>query len=86
MGKPLKSDQMVLRWGRCFGVRIPAATARAAGFTRGLPITVEVVNGGIFLCAASKPRLTLAQKLQAFDSEIHGGEAMPYVPVGKETL
>jgi antitoxin MazE len=50
--------------------------AKAARFARGLPITVEVVEGGIFLRAAGRPKLTLAQKLKSFDPDLHGGEAM----------
>ena len=33
----------------------------------GVPITVEVVEGGIFLRVSGKPKLSLAQKLKAFD-------------------
>jgi hypothetical protein len=31
-----------------------------------------VVDGGIFLRTAGKPKLTLAQKLKAFDLLVHG--------------
>jgi antitoxin MazE len=30
------------------------------------------------------PRMTLAQKLKAFDPKLHGGEQMADAPVGKE--
>jgi hypothetical protein len=32
------------------------------------------------------PQTTLAQKLAAFDVELHGGEAMPTIPIGREIL
>jgi antitoxin MazE len=35
--------------------------------------------------ALGEPRLTLAQKLAAFDPALHGGEAMVTRPVGNET-
>jgi len=86
MGKPLKSRQTLRQLGRSLAVRIPARVAKAVGFTSGQPITVEIIDGGIYLRGASQPRLSLEQMLQLFDPEIHGGEAMPYVPVGKEVL
>jgi antitoxin MazE len=60
--------------------------AKAAQISRGQPIKVEVVEGGIFLRTAGKPKLTLAQKLKAFDPELHGGEAMATGRVGAEVF
>jgi antitoxin MazE len=79
-------DQTVQEWGNGLAVRITAPVARAARFTRGLPIKVEVVEGGIFLRTAGKPSLTLAQKLKAFDPAVHGGEAMATGRVGAEVF
>lgn len=78
--------QTVQAWGNGLGVRITAPVAKAARFARGLPITVEVVEGGIFLRVAGKPKLTLAQKLKTFDPELHGGEAMASGRLGKEVF
>jgi antitoxin MazE len=36
--------------------------------------------------ALGEPKLTLAQKLAAFDPALHGGEVMATVPVGREVL
>jgi antitoxin MazE len=48
-------------------------------------VTVEVVEGGILVRpAARKPKLSLFQKLKAFDPAIHGGEAMADGRVGAE--
>jgi len=86
MTAAVKVDQTVQEWGNGLGVRITAPVAKAARFARGLPITVEVVEGGVFLRAAGKPKLTLAQKLKAFDPALHGGEAMASGRVGAEVF
>lgn len=79
-------EQTVQEWGNGLAVRITAPVAKAARFTRGLPIKVEVVEGGVFLRTAGKPRLTLAQKLKAFDPAIHGGEVMATGRIGPEVF
>ncbi len=86
MATVLKVEQTLQEWGNGLGVRITAPVAKAARFARGLPITVEVVEGGVFLRAAGKPKLTLAQKLKAFDPKIHGGEAMVSGRIGAEVF
>src|SRR5665647_2190544 len=86
MPATVTADQTVQAWGNGLGVRITAPIAKAARFARGLPIKVEVVEGGIFLRVAGKPQLTLAQKLKAFDPAIHGGEAMATGRVGAEVF
>lgn len=80
----VKVEQTVQEWGNGLGVRITAPVAKAARFARGLPVTVEVVEGGVFVRAAGKPKLTLAQKLKAFDPKRHGGEAMATGRLGAE--
>lgn len=80
----VKVEQTVQEWGNGLAVRIPAPVARAARFARGSPVTVEVVEGGLFVRAIGRPKLTLAQKLKAFDPRIHGGEAVASGRVGTE--
>lgn len=77
-------DQTVQEWGNGLGVRITAPIAKAAHLARGTPVTVEVVEGGFFVRVAGKPKLSLAQKLKAFDPALHGGEAMASGRVGAE--
>lgn len=84
MQSDLKVEQTIQEWGNGLGVRITAPVAKAARFVRGLPITVEVVEDGVLLRAAGRPKLTLAQKLKAFDPAKHGGEVMASRPVGAE--
>ncbi len=83
---PVAADQTVQAWGNGLGVRITAPIAKAARFTRGIPVRVEVVEGGVFIRVAGKPKLTLAQKLKSFDPAIHGGEVMATGRVGVEVF
>jgi antitoxin MazE len=82
----VKVELTVQEWGNGLGVRITSPVARAARLARGTPITVEVVDGGVFLRPAGKPKLTLAQKLKAFDPQVHGGEVMATGRVGAEVF
>jgi antitoxin MazE len=86
MSASVKVEQTVQEWGNGLAVRITAPVAKAARFARGLPITVEVVDGCILVRPAGKPQLTLAQKLKAFDPKIHGGEAMASGRLGAEVF
>ena len=86
MEKSVKIGQIVQQWGNGLAVRITAPVARAAKLTRGQPITIEVVKQGVLIRSAGKPRLTLAQKLKAFDPKIHGGEAMISGRIGSEVF
>jgi antitoxin MazE len=82
----LKANQVIQEWGNGLGVRITAPVAKAAHFERGLPIQVEVVEGGVFLRVVGKPKLSLEQKLKLFDPARHGGEVMASKPVGAEIV
>ena len=86
MTPAITADQTIQEWGNGLGVRITAPVAKAARFARGLPIKVEVVEGGVFIRAVGKPQLTLAQKLKAFDPAVHGGEVMAIGRVGAEVF
>ena len=80
------AEQTIQEWGNGLGVRITAPIAKAARFARGLPVRVEVVEGGVFIRTAGKPKLTLAQKLKAYDPAIHGGEVMVTGRIGAEVF
>ena len=86
MAPVLKVEQTIQEWGNGLGVRITSPVAKAAHLSRGLPISVEVVKDGVLLRVVGKPKLSLSQKLKAFDSEIHGGEVMTSTPIGKEII
>lgn len=86
MENAVKIEQTVQEWGNGLGIRITAPVAKAARFARGLPISVEVVEGGVFIRVTGRPKLTLAQKLKAFDPALHGGEVMADGRVGTEVF
>jgi len=86
MAPALKVEQTVQEWGNGLGVRITSPVAKAAHFSQGVPISVEVVKNGVLLRIVGKPKLSLSQKLKAFDPEQHGGEAMASKSIGKEII
>jgi antitoxin MazE len=76
----------VQQWGNSLAVRIPAAVARSARFRVGQPVEVSAQDSNILVKALGEPKLTLAQKLAAFDPDLHCGEVMATGPVGNEVL
>ena len=76
----------VQQWGNSLAVRIPAAVARSVRFRVGQPVEVSVQDTNVLVRAIGEPKLTLAQRLAAFDPVLHGGEVMAARPVGKESL
>ena len=76
----------VQQWGNSLAVRIPAAVARSARFRVGQPVEVSAQDSNILVKALGEPKLTLAQKLAAFDPAQHSGEVMATGPVGNEVL
>lgn len=76
----------VQQWGNSLAVRIPAAVARSAHFALGQPVEISLADDGVLVKRAGAPKLTLAQKLAAFDPHRHGGEAMVTVPTGREVM
>ena len=76
----------VQQWGNSLAVRIPAAVARMARFRVGQPVEVSAQDSNVLVRSIGEPKLTLEQKLAAFDTLVHGGEVMATVPVGKEVL
>ncbi len=79
-------ESTVQLWGNSLAVRIPASIARSARIRAGQPVELTVGDDGIHVRPKGAPQTTLAQKLAAFDVELHGGEAMPTIPVGREIL
>ena len=76
----------VQQWGNSLAVRIPASLARSAHFVVGQPVEVSVADDGVLVKRAGNPKLTLAQKLAAFDPDRHGGEVMASRPAGNEAM
>ena len=74
------------QWGNSLAVRIPAAVARSARFKVGQPVEVSAQDSNVLVKAIGEPRLTLSQKLAAFDPTRHGGESMATGRVGREVF
>ncbi len=74
------------QWGNSLAVRIPASIARSVRFAVGQPVEISVQDASVLVKAVGKPRLTLAQKLAAFDPARHGGEAMATGRIGTEVF
>ena len=72
------------QWGNSLAVRIPAAVARSARFKVGQPVEVSAQDSNVLVKAIGEPRLTLGQKLAAFDPIRHGGEVMATGRLGME--
>lgn len=83
---PKTANLTVQQWGNSLAVRIPAAVARSAHFVLGQPVELSIANDGVLVKRAGAPKLTLAQKLAAFDPDRHGGEAMVTRLIGNEAL
>ena len=63
-------------WGNNLGVRLPAAIARAANLHAHQRVKITVVDGQIIITPELQQELTLAQRLDNFVADRHGGEAM----------
>lgn len=82
-----KTARLTLQqWGNSLAVRIPSAVARTAKFKVGQPVELSVHDAGVIVRTLGEPKLTLPQKLAAFDPARHGGEAMKTARVGVEAL
>ena len=76
----------VQQWGNSLAVRIPAKVARSARFRVGQPVEVSAQDASVLVRAIGEPKLSLAQKLAAFDPDRHGGEVMATGRIGREAF
>lgn len=74
----------VQKWGNSLAVRIPATIARSVHFQLGTIVVIEVQEDGVFVKATGEQKLTLKDRLAAFDPKIHGGEIMASERIGLE--
>ena len=84
--RAVRAEQTIQEWGNGLAVRLTAPIARAASLVQGTSVVVEVVDEGVLLRVVGKPKLTLTQKLKAFDPATHGGEAAVCGRTGAEIL
>jgi antitoxin MazE len=66
----------IRQWGNNLGVRLPAAVAREAHLHVDQRVRVSVEGGLVVIRPLDDPRLTLEQRLAAYDPKRHGGEQM----------
>ncbi len=74
----------VKAWGNGLGVRLTSHVARAAGLRADSLVTVKVDGSRVIIEPAAPAKLTLAEKLAAFDPKKHGGEFAVTGRVGAE--
>ena len=63
-----------------------ARECRGLGRQMRQPVEVSAQDSNVLVRSIGEPKLTLEQKLAAFDPVLHGGEAMATGAVGKEVL
>jgi antitoxin MazE len=68
-------DTSINQWGNGLAVRLNKTVAKAAGVTDGTPVRIAAEPGRIIIETTVK-KLSLAEMLKAFNSELHGGELM----------
>ena len=57
-------------------MRLTKPLAKASDVAQNNPVTREVVSEGFWVRVGGKPNMSLAQKLNAYDPKVHGGEVM----------
>ena len=77
------AETAIKEWGNGLAVRLTRSLARAAGVAEGTPVRVTAEPGRLIV-ELSQRRMTLKERLERFDPERHGGEAMAVTPVGLE--
>jgi antitoxin MazE len=80
------ANATVQQWGNSLAIRIPAALARKVHFVVGQPVEVSADDFGVTIHRKGTSKLSLDQKLAAFDPKKHGGEAMASGRVGAEAI
>ena len=66
----------IKQWGNNLGVRSPAAVAREARLHVDQRVRVTVQGDQVVITPVGDSRLTLEERLAAYDPERHGGEQM----------
>lgn len=66
----------IKKWGNNLGVRLPVAVARAARLYADQRVHISVAGDQVVITPVDVSRLTLEQRLAAYDPKRHGGEQM----------
>lgn len=78
-------DTSIGTWGNALALRLTRSVAREFGVTDGTAVKVIVEPGRLVIVKANQ-RMSLEERLAKFDKKRHGGELMPFKPVGREML
>lgn len=81
---PASPELELKLWGNSLGVRIPASIARSAGLKVDQRVRLSSEGGRVIITPLAPGKLSLAQRLAAFDPAVHGGEAMASPRIGAE--
>ena len=73
-------------WGNSLAVRIPAEIARTAKLSAGQVVEVAAQDVGVYIVPIGPREMTLAERLAAYDPEIHGGEVMGVRRTAREAM
>jgi len=74
----------IKRWGNSLGVRLPVAVSSEAHLHLDQQVRIEVENGQVIITPITDVAMTLEQRLELFDPELHGGEVMVTEAIGAE--
>lgn len=74
----------IQKWGNSLAVRLPASIVKNAHLHTGSVVELSVQEGNIIVKHTGKQKLSLDERLAAFDPNIHGGEIMASKPIGVE--
>jgi antitoxin MazE len=66
----------IKQWGNNLGVRLPAAVAREAHLHVDQRVRISVEGDQVVITPINDSRLSLEQRLVAYDPSRHGGEQM----------
>lgn len=66
----------IKQWGNNLGVRLPAAVAREAHLHVDQRVRISVEGDQVIITPIDDSRLSLEQRLVAYDPSRHGGEQM----------
>lgn len=73
----------VQKWGNGLAIRLTQRVARASGIQEGTQVVIRA-DAGILIVETKERPMSLEERLARFDPKRHGGEEMPFAPVGKE--
>lgn len=78
-------EQTIQAWGNGLGLRFTGPAARAAHLSQGVVVTMEIVEDGVLIRpVGERKKLTLAQKLDRYDPEVHGNGPLVQGRIGRE--